>query len=413
MRASVYRELLRKRGARSLLAGLGACALGDGMSAVSIPWLAVRIAPAGELGIYVGVAVAAYALPGVIGAWGFGRALRERPASALLAGHCGLRATSLFAVALLWVTGVLAPWAYVALLAVSSLLSAWGSAGKYTMLSELGGAEQRLASNSLAGAQESAAVILGPALAGVSIAVLGPGVLIAVDAASFAVLGIVALRARGARATSDAPLDARAAESGLKLLRERGLIGLIAVTAIFFFLYGPVQDALPVYVAHDLRAHAALFGAYWAAFGVGALVSTLSVGMLRGGDIRRRSVAIIAGWGACLLPFAFAPVGVTLVCFAIGGVVYGPFIPLTFALFQASVPAERLPSVLAARSAFTIAAAPLGTAIGGPLVAALGARGTLATSGAATLALAVVAAFAWFSRHARRRHQPDLVPARR
>src|SRR4029450_808033 len=51
--------------------------------------------------------------------------------------------------------------------------------------------------------------------------------------------------------------------------------------------------------------------------------------------------------GACLVPFAFAPVGVTIACFAIGGLIYGPFIPLTYALFQSATTTANPPGVLA------------------------------------------------------------------
>ncbi len=44
--------------------------LGDGMSVVTVVWLAVRLAPAGAVAIFVGAAVAAYTLPGAIGALG-------------------------------------------------------------------------------------------------------------------------------------------------------------------------------------------------------------------------------------------------------------------------------------------------------------------------------------------------------
>ena len=140
------------------------------------------------------------------------------------------------------------------------------------------------------------------------------------------------------------------------------------MTWVFFFLYGPVEVALPVYVAVDLRAPAGLLGAYWTTFGVGALAATLITGTIRGRNMRRITLLIVAGWGACLLPFAFAPIPVTLAAFAIGGLIYGPFIPLTYALFQSSTTAANLPSVLAARSAVVMVSTPLGTAIGGPLV---------------------------------------------
>jgi predicted MFS family arabinose efflux permease len=294
------------------------------------------------------------------------------------------------------------PVAYVTLLAGSSLLTSWGSAGQYTMLAEVEGEEGRLAANSLASAQVWLATILGPAAAGLLLARIEPAWLLALDAATFAFLGLQAWRTGADTPTPQVPVDTRAAGSAFRLLRRGDLLGLIVLTWLFFFLYGPVEDALPVYVAHDLHAHARLLAAYWTSFGVGAFVSTLLVGTLRTRATRRTTLLIVAGWGACLVPFAFAPAAVTVVCFAIGGVVYGPFIPLTYALFQSITTTANLPSVLAARSAALIVAAPLGTAIGGPIVASLGAQRTLSASGAATVLLAALATAVWQSRHSRR-----------
>src|SRR5262249_7658351 len=128
----------------------------------------------------------------------------------------------------------------------------------------------------------------------------------------------------------------------------------------------PVEAALPVYVANDLHAHARLLGAYWTSFGIGALVSTLLTGTLRSRATRRITLLIVAGWGACLIPFAFAPIEVTLICFAVGGVIYGPFLPITYALFQSITTTANLPTVLAPRSAALLIASPLGMAARAP-----------------------------------------------
>jgi MFS family permease len=392
---TAYRSLLKDRRTRLLLTGLGASSLGDGMSTVTIAWLAVTIAPAGGTGLFVGLAVAAYTLPGVIGAVALGRLLRGRPARAMLLAHCLLRTACLGGIALLYAAGMLAPHLYLILLAGSSLMYAWGNAGQYTLLSELGGPDGRLAVNALASAQVSFATIVGPLVAGVLLGVVSPALLIALDAATFALLGIVAWRSGAATEAVDQPIDARAAESGFRLLRRRDLLSLTLVTWVFFFLYGPVEVALPVYVAVDLQAPAGLLGAYWTTFGLGALTATLVTGTLRSRDMRRITLLIVAGWGACLIPFAFAPIPITLAAFAIGGLIYGPFIPLTYALFQSSTTAVNLPSVLAARSAVVLVSTPLGTAIGGPLVGSLGASGTLAVSGLATILLAATASVLW------------------
>ena len=396
-----YHALLGDRRAQRLLSGLGVSSVGDGMSVVTIAWLAVRIAPAGELGLFVGLALAAYTLPGAVGALALGSYLGHRPARALVLAHCLLRAGFLGTVVVLAAAGALSPAAYVALLAASSLLASWGSAGQYTMLALVGGEDGRLAANSLASAQVWVATILGPAAAGLLLVRIAPAWLLAFDAATFAFLGLQAWRTRADTPTTQQPVDTGAAGSGFRLLRRSDLLGLIVLTWLFFFLYGPVEDALPVYVAHDQHAHAGLLAAYWVSFGVGALLSTLLAGTLRTHATGRITLLIVAGWGACLVPFAFAPAAVTLACFAVGGIVYGPFIPLTYSLLQSITTTANLPRVLAARSAVLVVAAPLGTAMGGAVVAGLGARRTLGASGAATVLLAALAAAVWNSRWSR------------
>jgi MFS family permease len=395
MDLTAYRILLRDSRARRLLGGLAVSSLGDGMSVVTIAWLALAVAPSGDAGIYVGVAVAAYTLPGVIGGLTLGRFLRHRSPRSLVLAHAVLRAGTLAAIAVLSLTGALDPSAYVVLLAASSLLTTWGTAGEYSLLADVGGADGRLAANSLASAQVSMATIIGPLAAGVLLAVLDPGWLLALDAASFAVLGIVVSGIATTSAHGVADGEPARGVSGFRLLRRRDLLSLTIVTWIFFFLYGPVEVALPVYVAHELHAPAQLLGAYWTSFALGALAATLITGALRTGNVRGIAIAIVAGWGACLVPFAFAPVPVTLVCFAAGGLIYGPFVPLTYALFQSATSAADLPAVLAARGTVVIVSTPLGIALGGPLVALLGGGGTLAASGLATVLLAAVALLVW------------------
>jgi predicted MFS family arabinose efflux permease len=121
----------------------------------------------------------------------------------------------------------------------------------------------------------------------------------------------------------------------------------------------------------------------------------LLTGTLRPRNIQRVTLLIVASWGACLLPFVFAPLGVTLACFALGGLIYSPFIPLTYALFQSATTSAHLPTVLAARSALLLLSTPLGTLVGGPLVSLLGAVPTLTASGAATVLLAVCTGLLW------------------
>ena len=387
--------LLRDARARRLLSGLGVSSLGDGMSTVTIAWLAVRTAPTGQLGLFVGLAIAAYTLPGAIGALALGRYLSRRPARALVLAHCLLRTGFLGAIVALEAAGALSPAAYVALLAGSSLLASWGTAGEYTMLAELGGAEGRLAANSLASAQVWLATILGPAMAGLLLTQIAPGWLLAFDAASFAFLGVQAWRTHSASPTTDQPVDAEAAESGFRLLRRNDLLGLIALTWLFFFLYGPGRGR-----ASGLRRPRS------------ACTRPAARRLLD--ELRRRRACVDSPrrhapqprdpsdrsadrrrLGRMPRPVRVRATGDHARVLRRGGIVYGPFTPLTYALFQSITTTANLPSVLAARSAALIIAAPLGTAIGGPIIAVLGAKWTLTASGLATLALAAIATPIW------------------
>ena len=74
--------MLVNRAFRRLTLGFAVSYLGDGMSFVAVAWLAIELAPPTTAGLWVGASVAAYTLPGVVGALLFGRRLRTRSCSA-------------------------------------------------------------------------------------------------------------------------------------------------------------------------------------------------------------------------------------------------------------------------------------------------------------------------------------------
>jgi predicted MFS family arabinose efflux permease len=359
-----------------------------------VPWLAIELAPQATAGLWVGGAVAAYTLPGVVGALVLGRRLRRVPARRLLLADNLARGVFLGAVPLAWLAGLLTLPLYVALLAVSSLLHAWGSAGRYTLLAELLPDEQRLAANTLVSSLEFAATIAGPAIAGVLVTyVSSASLVLGLDALTYVFLAVLVGRMRLPESGHVSLVDQAAARGGLALLRSHPeLLGLLTLTWFFNLLYGPVEVALPLYVTDDLRAPGTLLGLYWMLFGIGAVLGGLAVGALRQLPLWPVMVVIVVAWGLALLPFGFdVPTAVTVACFTLGGAIYGPYVPLSVTLMQAKSPPQHLAAMLAARSATLLTASPLGTALGGPLTTALGPRATLGGSGLATVALGAVA----------------------
>jgi hypothetical protein len=385
-----YRRVLGRPLLRRVMPALFLSALGDGMSLVAVAWLALQIAPPDRQGVWTGLAVAAYSLPATIGAGLLGRLVRGLGSARLVAADATLRAAMLGTVAALAVAGILSPGWYVALLAVSSLLHAWGRAGAYTLVAEQLPEEDQVTGNALLATFSQGSIVAGPALAGVVTAAAGPGWVIGADAVSFAILAVVCWP------TGAGPAVGQPEAGGWRTIAgQPRLLGLIAVTCVFFFLYGPVEVALPIHVAEELHGSPGLLGAFLAAFAVGAVVGGLAAGLLGRWPLWIVVVAIIVGWGAALLPVGLTDaVWPGLAGFAAGGVIYGPFTAITTALFQRSSPPAALSPVLATFTAVTVPSAALGTLLGGPVVGAIGGRRTLLASALLTIALGVVVAVA-------------------
>jgi MFS family permease len=400
-----FGRVLRRPVLRRVMPAMLLSAIGDGMSVVAVAWLAVRIAPADQAGVWTALAVAAYTLPATFGAAVLARLVRGLPGTALVSLDATVRALVLGTIAALAIIGALGPALYVILLAGSSLLHAWGNAGAYTLIAELVPDEDRVTGNALLSTFSQASYVLGPALAGGLTAWAGPGWVIAADATTFAVLAITC-RSVPARTVPTSPAEpsadpepaipppASTATSGRRaILSNRRLTGLLVVTCVFFFLYGPVEVALPIHIAQEIPGSAALLGIFWATFGVGAIAGGLGAGLLRHKPLWTIVAVIITGWGAALLPLGLTDsVLPGLVGFAVGGLIYGPFTAICTALFQRSSPPHLLSRVLATRTALTTPATALGTLLGGPVVGAIGGRHTLLASALLTIVLGVAVA---------------------
>ena len=388
-RSSPYWPVVTHPRLRKVLPGLVISGLGDGMSVVAIAWLALQLAPASHHGTWVAVAVAAYTLPSVVGGVLFGRFLSGRGGAQLAGWDSTLRAVALAAIALVHAVGALGIGLYIALLAVSSLLAAWGSAGRYTLIAELLPSRDHLPANAVLTVITEASAIVGPLLGGVLISTTDMALVIAIDAASFAVLAATYRLAIPPTAGRDRKPESRTA--GFRAIRrDRTLLGLLALTFGFMFVFGPLYVALPVHVAEDLGGSATVLAAYFTAFGAGAVVGGLSAGYLRRLPLWPTLAGTVLASGAAMLPLGLgAPTPVALAGVALAGVVWAPYMPTSMALYQRRTPADRLAPVLAANGSVLEVAVPLGTVLGGPLVTALGARETLLAIALATLALGV------------------------
>ncbi|MGC2190875.1 MAG: MFS transporter [Candidatus Dormiibacterota bacterium] len=403
---------LRSRSFATLFAGYAASAIGDGMSAVAIAWLAIVLAHGHNTGLLVGAAVAAYTLPGMVVGIGLGRVLARWDARLLILAEAVLRMVSLSLIAIGAMVGILTPVGYVGLLGISSLLGLLGVTGEITSVVELLPPAQHVAGNSLLTVASFGASIVGPALAGGVIVVVGPGAAIGTDAASYAVLVLAAVLSRRFQAPPPTRGGNQSVVGAVRSLRHQPAVLAITVLCVAFYgLYGPVEVALPVYVSKVLHAGPGALGGYWTLFALGATVGALSVSWVQRFGLWKVSIAVMAGWGACLVPFGLVnSVIVGFAALAVGGLVYGPFLPLKRTIIQRYSPPGYLTSLAAASAILTLPVAPIGTALGGPLVTAIGPASTLLASGLATIAAAAVAGVVLLTLRRRRTRWTAVTP---
>ncbi|MFF9341112.1 MFS transporter [Streptomyces sp. NPDC014773] len=405
--------------------------LGDGMSAVAVSWLALELAPRQHQGLWVALAVGAYTLPGAAGAVLLGPFMRGRGGAQLVTWNATLRAAGLGLVPVAAFFDVLSIGVYAGLLAVSSLLQSWGSAGYYTLVAETLPRSRHLSANALISTLSQTGILLGPVVAGLLIAWTGALWALAVDALTFAVLAVscrLALppSARGARAEPKEGEDEEGEKdeedgrkeeeekdraSGFRVIaRTPALLGVMALSFGFYLLYGPVEVGLPIHVANDLGAPASVLAWHFAAFGAGAVCGGLlasHLGRLPHWVVLNGSVL---GAGLGLLPLGLgAPVAVTVPCFGAVGLLYAPFGATATALVQRTVSGDRLAQVLAARSALLVTSGPAGIGIGGLIVAGWGAGRAILAATLATLGLGVAGAVL-SGLHRLRRPGPSAAP---
>ncbi|MCO5995373.1 MFS transporter [Actinoallomurus rhizosphaericola] len=387
-----YARCLADRDFRRMQPGFLVSFIGDGMSLLGVAWLAIRLAAPADRATVTGLAVAAYSLPGAIGSIALGRRLSSRDARSLILLDSVLRGVVFTLIPVLHWAGLLDATTYIVLLASSSLLHAWGIAGRQTFVAECLPPESRLAGNSMIAGQEQFSYIAGPPLAGAVASVLGPAAVLLCDAISYAfmTLTVVRVRVRGTVGRRP-PIPLR--RTVRTFAHRPALVGLLALSYLFYLLYGPVEVAVPVFVADHLGGDPTMLGWIWGAFGAGAVTGAVITGALRRLPLWPATLAIVAGWGLAMLPLAtFGTLAAGIAGFALGGLIYAPYGPLSVTLLQREAPPDELVSLSAFRSAILVSATPLGAALGGRLVADLGSGGTLLLSGLSTVGLAVLGA---------------------
>jgi MFS family permease len=241
--------------------------------------------------------------------------------------------------------------------------------------------------------------IVGPALAGVLIAAVGPGWCFAINALSFlAVLAaLMAMRVSELYPLLDRrrPTVWRGTREGLGyVLRTRKLVVIISMMVVFASICFNFNILLPLLAKDTLDAGPRTFGVISAAFGAGALIGALSAATLA--NARWRTMLLGAG-GFGLSELLIAPVhGVTTaaVLLFVCGVFFTSYTANSNAAVQLTSPDYIRGRVLGLYYYAWNGLAPLGALLVGWLCDRGGTELAFAIGGAAAVAMTVLGAVA-------------------
>jgi MFS family permease len=185
------------------------------------------------------------------------------------------------------------------------------------------------------------AVLLGPALAGLLIAVDGPGLMYAVDAVTYAVLVVVLGLIRTPRLvpeTKHLPV-LRTIADGARFVRNRPLVWMMMSLDLSATLFGAYRVVLPALALTVLHAGPTGYGLLSAAPSAGALLATYPVFRVvdRSRAIGRVLLLASAGYGIAVILLAQSP----LLVLALGsGLLIGACDAMATTIRQACVQLE-------------------------------------------------------------------------
>jgi len=402
--------VLRDRDFARFFAGYATSLLGTSMSALAVSF---AVLDTGGTASDLGVVLAAGIVPQVLFMLGGGVIADRLGRRPVMLGADAARCAAQAALAAAVFAGRPALWVFVLLAVARGTGDAVFTPALSGLTTELAPRDDLVNANALLAAARSAAAVAGPGLAGVLVALAGPGTVIALDAASYAVsvLALASLRLPAARA--------RAARSYLEDLRDgwaefRGRPWLVITTVQFtlfnLLTWGPYLLLGPV-LCRDYLGGAGAWGAVMACYGGGSVLGAL---LALGRRPSRPMVAATLATFGYGVPCALLALHGPLAAIAAGAMVAGLGSALggTFAAAaeQQQLPAGVLARVSALQTVTAFAFGPLAFAAAGPVAAVLGARVVLgfgaawsAGSSAVVLALPAVRAV---------RAPPPRTPAR-
>lgn len=234
---------------------------------------------------------------------------------------------ALLAALLAWLTfhGLSSLWPIYLLAALTSAAGAFDAPARQSLVPNLVPREHLPNALSLNTIVFQAASVVGPSLAGLTIATLGVGAAYFLNALSFlaVILGLALMRgAQGAAATGSSEISLRAAGEGLRFVFSSPMIRSTMLLDFFATFFSSATALLPIFAQDILQVGARGYGWLYAAPSAGALVASLA--MVRAVEVvehrGRVLLSAVAVYGAATVVFGVSrSFWLTFACLAVSG----------------------------------------------------------------------------------------------
>jgi predicted MFS family arabinose efflux permease len=327
--------------------------------------------------------------------WGGVVAERARRRDILLVTQTAMMILALVLAGLTF-SGAVRPWHVVLLALGLGTANAFDGPARQSFVVELVGREDLTNAIALNATMFNIGTTVGPAVAGVVYAALGPGWCFAINGLSFiaVIVALSRMRLEHGRPPTRTGSAVRELGQGLSFVAHhqsiRMLILGLAVTSLFGM---PTLTTLsPAWAAKVLHGDASTNGLLLSARGLGSLAGAIMIASF-GNSLRRGRLRAL---GSTLLPlamFVFAALRLlpfSLATLVAAGLSFMMFVNMTNALVQTQVPDQLRGRVMGIYTLTFFGLMPIGALLAGTLAERLGEPQTIVVGGAVLLGFALV-----------------------
>jgi MFS family permease len=378
---------LAERDFAFLTAGSFVSQLGDGFFFVALAWQVYDISNVPTAMSVVGLA---WTLPLVLFVLVGGVFSDRYDRRWLMVGADLIRAAAIGLMGILSMAGVLEIWHILLLIAVVGIGDAFFNPASTAIVPDLVAEPLLPQANALGSlVRPLTGRLVGPAIGGFTVALVGSGAAFLVDGASFLVSAvfIAAIRHRPRAHAVEHGVRQALSEigEGLAYVRSKPWIWATLVSSMLSLLVfvGPEQVLLPFLVRNRLELDAGALGLIFAVGGVGAIVMAVVVGQT--GLPRRTITAMFVSWTVGVLMIGgfglMTELWHALVLSAVSAALFEFGAIIWFTLLQRLVPRDLLGRVSSLDWLVSIGLVPLSFALTGPIAGIIGPETTLVVGG--------------------------------